>query len=107
MTTLDQTPEWQDLWSHQLLEIIQTYDRELSDRRKEEAARSKARQKRARHEQDQAMFDEVSKENAEHIRQEVLRQYTAGKAQLQAGPEAMEKENVPIRRSSRLQGSNI
>ena len=74
MTTLDQTPEWQDLWSHQLLEIIQTYDRELSDRHKEEAARSKARQKRARHEQDQAMFDEVSKENAERIRQEVLRQ---------------------------------
>ena len=48
------------------------------DHHKEETARNKdkARQKRVMHEQDQAMFDEVSKENAERIRQEVLRKFT-------------------------------
>jgi hypothetical protein len=67
VTMLDQTPEWQDLWSRQLFDVIQAYDRELSDHRKDEAARNKARQKRAKHEQDQVRFTEVSNEIAKRI----------------------------------------
>jgi hypothetical protein len=105
---LDQTPEWQGLWSCQLFDVIQAYDRELDDHHKDEAARNKARQKRAKHEQDQVRFAEVSNEFAERIRQEVLSRYTAAAGKDRGGPEAQAYvENIPVRRSSRLQGSKI
>ena len=108
VTVLDQTPEWQDLWSRQIFEVIRAYDRELAEHRKDEAARNKACQKRAKHEQDQVKFAEVSNGIAERIRQEVLSRHTAMVGKVQSGIEApMDVENSPIRcSSSRLQGSS-
>ena len=60
VTVLDQTPEWQNLWSRQIFEVIRAYDQELAEHCKDEAARNKACQKRAKHEQDQVKFAEVS-----------------------------------------------
>lgn len=88
MTVLDQTPKWQDQWSRQLLKVIQAYDRELSEHCKEEAAWNEACQKRAKHEQDQARFAEESRENAEHIRQEVLCLHMAATGRALPGLEA-------------------
>ncbi|KAH9036082.1 hypothetical protein EDB84DRAFT_1658887 [Lactarius hengduanensis] len=110
VTALDETQEWQDQWSRQIFEVIQAYDRELAERRKDEAARFKARQKRVKREQDRVKFAEVSNEIEERIRQDVLRRHsttaTAGTTQTASGPGApIGVENVPIRRSSRLQSS--
>ncbi|KAI9442063.1 P-loop containing nucleoside triphosphate hydrolase protein [Lactarius psammicola] len=59
VTTLDETEEWGDQWSSQVLEVIQAYDRELADCHKEEVVRYKAHQKRVKHEQDQDKFTEL------------------------------------------------
>ncbi|KAH9011631.1 II DNA helicase [Lactarius pseudohatsudake] len=75
VAALNETQEWQDEWSHQVFEVIQSYDRELVDRRKDEAARHTARQKRVKYEQDQIKFAEASNETAERVRQEVLRRH--------------------------------
>jgi len=39
VSALDETQEWQANWSEQVYEIIRTYDQELEDLRKKEAAR--------------------------------------------------------------------
>lgn len=77
VTVLEQTCEWQDNWSHQILEVIQKYDNELDNCRKVEADQSKAWQKQAKQEKDQNKFAEVSNEIAERIQQEVLRKHMA------------------------------
>lgn len=97
VAALGETQEWEDEWSRQIFEVIQAYDRELSDQRKDEAARSKARQKRLKLEKDQVKFAEVTNEMEDRIRQEVLRRHTATAGRALTGPEApMGEENVPI-----------
>lgn len=101
VSVLDQTPEWQDLWSRQIFKVIQAYDQELADCRKGEAARNKASQKRAKQEQDQVKFAEVSNGVAERIRQEILSRHTPMVGKVQSGIEApLDVENSPIHRSS-------
>ncbi|KAF8266826.1 P-loop containing nucleoside triphosphate hydrolase protein [Lactarius quietus] len=56
VTVLGQTREWQNNWAHQILKVINKYDGELDDRHKEEAARSKAWQKRIKQNKDQVKF---------------------------------------------------
>ncbi|KAF8257111.1 hypothetical protein EI94DRAFT_1709581 [Lactarius quietus] len=77
---LDETQEWQDLWSSSLFCIIQAYDREITEHHTEETAPHKARQKRTRHKQDLARFAEESAETAEKICQEVLHRYASATA---------------------------
>ncbi|KAH9022119.1 hypothetical protein EDB85DRAFT_1895384 [Lactarius pseudohatsudake] len=69
------TQEWQDEWSHQVFEVIQSYNRKLVDHCKDEVAHHTARQKRVKYEQDQIKFAEASNETAECVRQEVLMQH--------------------------------
>jgi ribonuclease D len=98
VTVLGQTREWQNNWSNQILEVIQLHDRELDDRRKAEAARSKARQKRVKQGKDQARFAEVSNEVEERIRQEVLMRHAAVVGKAYTSSKGV--ENNPIGSSS-------
>jgi hypothetical protein len=111
VSVLDETEEWQAEWSGQVYETIWAYDQELEELRKKEAARHKARQRRAKQDQDTAKFAEVSNLTAERICQEVLQQHRSGRTATGLGvggtqimQEALEDtENTPVRRSTRLQ----
>ncbi|KAF8256917.1 P-loop containing nucleoside triphosphate hydrolase protein [Lactarius quietus] len=100
VTVLGQTREWQNNWAHQILKVINKYDRELDDRRKEEAAQSKARQKRIKQNKDQVKFTEVTNNTEERIRQDVLRRHAAAMGKSQTSLEG--GENIPIGSSSSL-----
>jgi len=57
---LNETPEWESEWSTPIFNIIQSYDQELDTLRKETMAKKKVQKKRARVEQDRAMFEATS-----------------------------------------------
>jgi hypothetical protein len=67
VAVLGEMLEWEEEYSCQVFEMIQVYDRELADHRKDEADQHKVHQKHAKHVQDQAKFSEASNKIEEHI----------------------------------------
>lgn len=72
---LDQTKEWEVVWSQKILEVIQHFDQDMTTLRQTTATQKKGNQKRARLVQDRISFEEATKENEERIRQEVLQRF--------------------------------
>jgi hypothetical protein len=57
---LNETEEWDQDWSKEIIAIIQAYDNELKGAREAATAQQKARQKRQKIDLDQAKFQEES-----------------------------------------------
>ncbi|CAA7268576.1 unnamed protein product [Cyclocybe aegerita] len=95
---LNETPEWQNEWSKSIFDVINTYDQELESLRKETIMAKKVHRKRARVEQDQAGFEEASRDVEHRIREEVTRCYAA-----EALAEIGNGQDMALRRSARIQ----
>lgn len=72
---LDQTKEWEQIWSEKIFNVIRQFDQDLTTLRHSTATQKKGNQKRARLAQDRISFEEATKENEERIRQRVLQQF--------------------------------
>ena len=72
---LDQTTEWEKAWSKKILNIIQQFDRHLTNLRQTTATEKKTQEKRAKTAQDHIGFEAATKENEERIQCEVLQRY--------------------------------
>ena len=75
---LNETEEWDQEWSKEIVAIIQAYDNELKGARKAATAQQKARQKRQKIDLDHAKFQEESdriRADTEHrIRESAMQQ---------------------------------
>lgn len=75
---LDETEEWDQEWSKEIIAIIQAYDNELKGARKAAMAQQKARQKRQKIDLDHAKFqeesDRIQADTERRIRESALQQ---------------------------------
>ena len=74
---LDKTAAWEEEWSLRIFDVIQQFDKDLTDLCKTTANQTKNQQKRMKHTQDLASFEEATKENEERIRLQVLQRFAA------------------------------
>jgi len=76
---LSETYEWQDEWASGILDVIHSFDRRLAALRRIDTAMAKARQKKARKDQDTAGFQESTRETERRVSQRI----SAGRVPLQ------------------------